>query len=120
MRGDKIADMTASWTLNENAVRPLDILLPATTNDEHPTIVVAIKNASAVVDLAASISNMISFDGAAEPSQLVAGTDFTIPAATAHSKVITGMLPGVPARISLAKSNPTAPAFSAYLVARKA
>jgi len=119
MRGQIIAEGSVSWTENENATKDFNIPLPATAPADSEHLLVAVKNASAVVGLAVQISNMIAFDSTAEACELVAGSDFSIAAATAKSAVVTGMLPGVASRLTFTKSAATAAAFSAYVEVRR-
>jgi hypothetical protein len=120
MRAESIFTGSVSWTTDENATKSLTIPRTAGTKDEHPNIVLSIKNASAAVQLTCQVSNLVPFDSTPEPALLVDSAALAIPAGTAKSKVITGFMPGLDGHLLFTKASPTAPAFTAYIVIRKA
>ena len=108
---------SVSWAQSEANVKTFDIAPPADCAAGQ-SYLVSIYNPS-TVNISVTISNMINFGGSTEESELVASSDFTVPAAMAVSKVVQGMLPGVTTRLMFALSSSAPAAFSAKIDVRR-
>ena len=112
-----VATGSVSWAQSDANVKTFDIT-PPTDCAAGQSYLVSIYNPS-TVNISVTISNMINFGGSTEESELVASSDFTVPAAMAVSKVVQGMLPGVTTRLMFALSSSAPAAFSAKIDVRR-
>ena len=116
-RNEIIFTGSVSWTLNENAVKTLDVPVPSMSPDEGIQYLLSVKNGSAAVGLTVGVANLVAFDSTPEAAEV---TSFTAAAATNVGKVVTGFPMATSGRLSFTKSAATAPAFFAYVEIRRA
>lgn len=116
-RNEVVAAGSASWTLDEDAARSIEIAVPSLCSDEGERYLLSVKNGSAVVGLSVSVANLVAFDGSAEAAEVAA---FDVEAGGRVGKVVTGFPLGAGGRLTFTKSAVTAPAFSVCVELRRA
>lgn len=119
---EQIYSENVSWTLNEDAVKTLDVTLPTEYNSPGQQYLVSIQNNSNTVAVSVAIGNMILFKGAEEtvfvPVVLI--DEISVPAGGARGKIITGFPLGASGRLVFTKSTVNAPAFTVNVDIRRA
>ena len=119
-RRNKLIKLSSvGWTLNEDAVKTVDVDLPDLGPDEG-NVLVTVKNGSAVVSLTVDLINVIPDMDADTNDESVTLTSMSVAASGTASKLIRGFLLGKQSKIKFTKSAATAAAFSAYVEVRLA